>query len=98
MKTIENEINQKLEYPISNLGAVEDIVTDEQNGLLVPPGDVVALTKALTRLVEDPALRTRLGEAAKAVHRERLEIAPFAMALQRVWRDALIGKRREARS
>lgn len=80
------------------VGAVEDIVTDEQNGLLVPPGDVAALTKALTRLVEDPALRTRLGEAAKAVHRERLEIAPFAMALQRVWRDASIGNRREARS
>jgi len=26
LKTIENEINQKLEYPITNLGAVEDIV------------------------------------------------------------------------
>ncbi|WP_260855407.1 glycosyltransferase family 4 protein [Mesorhizobium amorphae] len=80
------------------VGAVEDIVTNEQNGLLVPPGDVAALTKALTRLVEDPALRTRLGEAAKAVHRERLEIAPFAMALQRVWRDASIGNRLEAKS
>ncbi|WP_244483293.1 glycosyltransferase family 4 protein [Mesorhizobium sp. 1M-11] len=80
------------------VGAVEDILTDEQNGLLVPPGDVAALTKALTRLVEDPALRTRLGEAAKAVHRERLEIAPFAMALQRVWRDAASGTRLEARS
>lgn len=80
------------------VGAVEDIVTDEQNGLLVPPGDVAALTGALTRLVEDPALRARLGEAARAVHRERLEIAPFAMALQGVWRDASIGTRLEARS
>lgn len=80
------------------VGAVEDIVTNEQNGLLVPPGDVVALTTALMRLVEDPALRTRLGEAAKAVHRERLEISPFAMALQRVWRDASTGTRMEARS
>lgn len=80
------------------VGAVEDIVTNEQNGLLVPPGDVAALTNALTRLVEDPALRARLGAAAKAVHRERLEIAAFAMALQRVWRDAAISTRLEARS
>lgn len=80
------------------VGAVEDIVTNEQTGLLVPPGDVAALTKALTRLVEDPPLRARLGKAAKAVHRERLEIAPFAMALQRVWRDAAMGTQQETRS
>ena len=38
-------------------------------GLLVPPGDVDALTEALGRLVRSPALRTELGRAA----RRRLE-------------------------
>lgn len=70
------------------VGAVEDIVTNEQSGLLVPPGDVAALTKALTRLVEDKTLRERLGAGAMAVHRERLDLAPFVGAICDVWRSA----------
>ena len=75
------------------VGAVEDILTSEQSGLLVPPGDVDALAQALMRLVEDPALRARLGAAAMAVHRERLELSPFATALCDVWRRAAAGEK-----
>lgn len=49
----------------SNVGAIPDIVQDEQTGLLVPSNDVPALTAALRRLVDDPALRRRLGQAAR---------------------------------
>jgi len=41
-------------------------VVPELTGLLVPPRDTVALTVALRRLVEDPALRTAMGEAGRA--------------------------------
>lgn len=67
------------------VGAVEDIIVDGETGLLVPPGNVDALTAALTRLVQDPDLRHRLGRRAMAVHRERLDLPPFARALSDVW-------------
>lgn len=70
------------------VGAVEDIIRDGQTGLLVPPGDVPALTDALMRLVNDPELRARLGSAAQAVHREYLELAPFAEAICNIWKAA----------
>lgn len=70
------------------VGAVEDIVLNEETGLLVPVGDVDALQAALTRLVNDPALRQRLGAAGLALHREKLDLAPFAETMQRVWADA----------
>jgi glycosyltransferase involved in cell wall biosynthesis len=49
----------------TRVGGVADIVTNEANGLLVPPGDAAALAAALTRLASDEALRTRLGAAAQ---------------------------------
>jgi rhamnosyl/mannosyltransferase len=44
---------------------VEYVTLDEVTGLLVNPGDEQALAQALNRLLADPALRTRLGEAGR---------------------------------
>jgi glycosyltransferase involved in cell wall biosynthesis len=67
------------------VGSVEDIIVDGETGLLVPPGNVEALAAALARLIEDPALRKRLGQNALLVHRQRLDLAPFAAAVRDVW-------------
>jgi glycosyltransferase involved in cell wall biosynthesis len=47
------------------VGGVPQVVTDGVDGLIVPPGDPVALADALERVVSDPGLRARLGSAAK---------------------------------
>jgi glycosyltransferase involved in cell wall biosynthesis len=53
-------------------GGILDFVKDNDNGLLVPPGDAEALAGALERLFGDPGLRARLGrrgrETAEAEH------------------------------
>jgi glycosyltransferase involved in cell wall biosynthesis len=43
-------------------GGVSEAVIDGETGLLVPPGDKQALSAALRRLLETPALRHALGE------------------------------------
>ena len=45
----------------SRVGGVPELVTDEENGLLVPPRDVESLARALVRLLEDPELCLRMG-------------------------------------
>jgi glycosyltransferase involved in cell wall biosynthesis len=50
-------------------GGHTDMIVDGENGRLVPPGDVHALTLAMQDLISDPARRDRLGRAA----RERAE-------------------------
>jgi glycosyltransferase involved in cell wall biosynthesis len=54
----------------SAVGGLVDAVEHEVTGLLIPPGDPVALRVALERLLEDAGLRHRLGEAARERARE----------------------------
>jgi glycosyltransferase involved in cell wall biosynthesis len=72
------------------VGGLLDLVEDGVTGLLVPPGDPVALRAALERLLGDPALRERLGAAARRRARRRLDWEPATRALVAAYRDALL--------
>jgi len=41
-----------------------DYIRDNENGLLVNPGDPAGLAAAIHRLIQDPALAARLGSTA----------------------------------
>jgi colanic acid/amylovoran biosynthesis glycosyltransferase len=49
----------------TDAGGVGEIITDEHDGLLVPPEDVERLVEAVARLQDDPPLRQRLGLNAR---------------------------------
>ena len=51
---------------VSSLPSSTEWIRDGENGLVVPPRDVEALTDALGRAVADPDARRRWGEAAHA--------------------------------
>jgi glycosyltransferase involved in cell wall biosynthesis len=52
----------------SDLPVFRELLTDEQQALLTPPGDAAALANALARLLQDAALRERLGAAVRAMN------------------------------
>lgn len=49
----------------SRIGQLAELISDGVNGILVPPGDPVALASALGRLRREPDLRISLGHAAR---------------------------------
>jgi len=49
----------------SRVGGIREVVVDDETGLLVPPGDPVRLGRAITKVLEDPALARRLGKAGR---------------------------------
>jgi glycosyltransferase involved in cell wall biosynthesis len=50
----------------SRVGQLEAVIQHDVNGLLCPPGDPAALAAALEQLRSEPAVRARLGQAARA--------------------------------
>ena len=50
----------------SRLGQLAEMIRHEVDGLLCAPGDAAALAADLERLWREPALRHRLGQAARA--------------------------------
>jgi glycosyltransferase involved in cell wall biosynthesis len=49
----------------TDVGGTPELIEDGESGLLVPRHDPAALAKAITRLLDDPALTARLGAAAR---------------------------------
>lgn len=69
--------------------AVPTIARDGEEGLTVPPGDPIAFAGALSRLLDQPDLAARLGEAGKRrVHSEYSQ-SLFLSRMQDIYKQAL---------
>jgi glycosyltransferase involved in cell wall biosynthesis len=58
--------SESLALIASNTGGVPEIVENDFNGILVEPGDVLQLTKAIDILYQDEQLRKKFGQNAKS--------------------------------
>jgi glycosyltransferase involved in cell wall biosynthesis len=72
----------------TNVGGNPDMIVDGESGLLVPPGDVPALTAAMERLVRDADLRERLG-AASALSAARYTAGDVVPLYEQLYRDVI---------
>ncbi len=61
----------------TRVGGIPEIIHDGENGFLVAPGDVDALTAGVRRLVDDAALRERLGHRGRQLVEERFSLQPI---------------------
>jgi glycosyltransferase involved in cell wall biosynthesis len=77
----------------TRVGGVPEMVIDGENGFLIDPDDPDALADRLRRLVDDPGLRRRLGEAARSRAEARYDVRRMAEAYHRDYLE-LLGARR----
>jgi glycosyltransferase involved in cell wall biosynthesis len=74
-------------------GALLELVTDGETGLLVPPRDAGALREAVDLLLADPELRERLGRAARESAKERFGWDGVVARTMDTYRSALASPR-----
>lgn len=72
----------------TRVGGFEEVVKDNETGLLVPPQDAPALAAALARLLKDPHLQARLAAGAAAAGAEASWPA-VARATEQVYEQVL---------
>lgn len=70
------------------VGGIPELVTQDQNGLLVNPGDVQQLSKAMQVLIEDKSLRFSLGSAAR-LSVTSLDVTNYRYSLGCIYRSVL---------
>lgn len=65
----------------TRVGGLQEIILDKKTGLLVPPEDPIALAQAIQKLITNPTLAKKMGEAG----RERYESVFTAEAMIHRW-------------
>jgi glycosyltransferase involved in cell wall biosynthesis len=77
----------------SDAGGNPDLITSGETGLLVPPLDSVAWARALSRVLDDRALKERLARGGRELVRREFTLERAAGRTEGVYREAL-GRRR----
>jgi glycosyltransferase involved in cell wall biosynthesis len=72
----------------TRVGVLPEIVSDGEDGRLVPPADPPALGAALASLLADPALAGRLGASARRSAEARFDLERFAEETEAVYRES----------
>lgn len=81
----------------SRIGQIADVITHGSNGILVPPGDPLALAAALRQLLENPGLRAQLSRRARADVVQHHSWRGYAARLEGICRQLVADRRTRAR-
>ena len=79
------------------VGAHLEAVADDEEALIVSPGNVAQLGDAVARLLADPRLRSRLGAAARLRYCCRFNAQQYSKRLLAIY-DRVLGDPPDGRS
>jgi len=76
----------------SAVGQLKEVIQDDANGLLVPPGDAAVMALAMQRLIGNTALRARLGQQARADAEQKYSWKQYISRLERLYAAVIAGQ------
>jgi glycosyltransferase involved in cell wall biosynthesis len=79
----------------SAIAGNDEVITDGQTGLLVPPADPIALAHAIATLLSDQALAQRLALAGRARIYREFSLSAMVQRVTRIYEEALHSRETE---
>ncbi len=77
----------------SKVGAIPEIVADNESGLLVRPGAEEALARALIKLLASPAVRTWMGTHGRRRLEQEFSVSKMVQAIETIYNQLAVKKR-----
>ena len=83
-----------MEVPViaTNVGGLPEVIEDRQTGILVPPGDIDALCKAIEYLVKNPGVRMEMGKKGREKVLRQFTIKENVRKTEEVFLEVIKGK------
>jgi len=78
----------------TDAGAIPEVMVDGETGYIVPARDDHAMAARIVQLLKNPALRERMGEAARERARERFSVERMIDGTQAVYASLFTAKRK----
>lgn len=75
----------------TQIAGMDEVVIDEETGLLAPPKQPFELAKALRRIIDDPVLARRLGDAGRQRALDHFSIEKMVESYERLYDEVLAG-------
>jgi glycosyltransferase involved in cell wall biosynthesis len=77
----------------TDVGAMREVVRSRETGFLIPVGDAGALAEAMQALIDDPALRQRMGHNGRDLIEQHYSAAVNVPRILQVMKDAVDQRR-----
>lgn len=74
---------------VTNIWALNTLIQNHENGILVEPRDAQELAQALQLILKDQAFRNRIGKAGYETAERRFSLDRMVLELENVYREAL---------
>ena len=73
----------------TDIGGTREQIANGTTGLLIPPDDPFAMSKAMARLFSDPKYREEMGDAGQQRFLQQFEFEPFYEKMTGLYRETL---------
>ncbi|MCZ4223002.1 glycosyltransferase family 4 protein [Pedobacter rhodius] len=78
----------------SEIDGINDLISNDDNGILVPPRDIRRLSEALNQLIRNEPLRTNLGSKAEKTVKDQFNVEVMTKKIELIYEDVFLNYKR----